>query len=72
MPYDQELDFMPLLGTDYVEFYVSNAANGYFYRSAFGFKAHAYAGLEQAKDRQSYVVIRDKFGWYLYLYVAQT
>ena len=44
---DQELDFMPILGTDYVEFYVSNAKQAaHFYRSAFGFKAHAYAGLE--------------------------
>lgn len=59
---DQELDFMPILGTDYVEFYVSNAKQAaHFYRSAFGFKAHAYAGLETGlKDRQSYVVIQDK------------
>lgn len=59
---DQELDFMPILGTDYVEFYVSNAKQAaHFYRSAFGFKAHVYAGLETGlKDRQSYVVIQDK------------
>ena len=35
-------DFLPLLGTDYVELYVGNAKQAaHFYRSAFGFKAHA-------------------------------
>ena len=30
-------DFMPLNGTDYIEFYVSNAKQvTYFYKSAFG------------------------------------
>ena len=40
-------DFMPLNGTDYIEFYVSNAKQAaYFYKSAFGFESYAYAGLE--------------------------
>ena len=31
-------DFLPLLGTDYIEFYVGNAKQAaYFYKSAFGF-----------------------------------
>ena len=59
----QELeDFMPILGTDYVEFYVSNAKQAaHFYKSAFGFQSLAYAGLETGlKDRESYVVVQDK------------
>jgi 4-hydroxyphenylpyruvate dioxygenase len=31
-------DFLPLNGTDYIEFYVGNARQAaYFYRAAFGF-----------------------------------
>ena len=34
-------DFMPLNGTDYIEFYVSNAKQAaYFYKSAFGFESY--------------------------------
>jgi 4-hydroxyphenylpyruvate dioxygenase len=57
-----ETDFMPILGTDYVEFYVSNAKQAaHFYKSAFGFRSLAYAGLETGlKDRESYVVVQDK------------
>ncbi len=59
---DQEQDFMPILGTDYVEFYVSNSKQAaHFYKSAFGFQSLAYAGLETGlKDRESYVVVQDK------------
>ena len=33
----QHKDFLPLNGTDYVEFYVGNAKQAaYFYRAAFG------------------------------------
>lgn len=55
-------DFMPINGTDYLELYVSNAKQAaHYYRSAFGFKALAYAGLETGlKDRESYVVVQDK------------
>lgn len=55
-------DFMPIMGTDYVEFYVSNAKQAaHFYKSAFGFQSLAHAGLETGiRDRQSYVVIQDK------------
>ncbi len=57
-----EQDFMPILGTDYVEFYVSNAKQAaHFYKSAFGFQSLAQAGLETGiKDRQSFVVVQDK------------
>ncbi len=55
-------DFMPIMGTDYIELYVSNSKQAaYYYQTAFGFEAHAYAGLETGlKDRESYVVIQDK------------
>ncbi len=55
-------DFMPINGTDYVELYVSNAKQAaHFYRTAMGFKALAYAGLETGiRDYESYVVIQDK------------
>ena len=55
-------DFLPLLGTDYVEFYVGNAKQAaHFYKTALGFQSMAYAGLETGiKDRTSYVVVQDK------------
>ena len=55
-------DFLPLLGTDYIELYVGNAKqSAHFYKTAFGFQSHAYAGLETGmKDRVSYVLKQDK------------
>lgn len=55
-------DFLPLLGTDYVEFYVGNAKqSAHFYKTAFGFQSEAYAGLETGvRDRASYVLKQDK------------
>ena len=55
-------DFLPLLGTDYVEFYVGNAKqSAHFYKTAFGFQSYAYAGLETGwTDRVSYVMKQDK------------
>src|SRR5580704_9087 len=55
-------DFLPLLGTDYVEFYVGNAKQAaHFYKTAFGFQSYAYAGLETGlRDRTSYVLKQDK------------
>ena len=55
-------DFLPLLGTDYVEFYVGNAKQAaHFYKTALGFQSLAYAGLETGlRDRTSYVVVQDK------------
>ncbi|MCL4130994.1 UNVERIFIED_CONTAM: hypothetical protein GTU68_050388 [Idotea baltica] len=53
---------MPLLGTDYLEFYVSNAKQAaYYYKSAFGFQSLAHAGLETGnRDIESYVIVQDK------------
>lgn len=55
-------DFLPLLGTDYVEFYVGNAKQAaHFYKTAFGFQSLAYKGLETgSKDEVSYVLVQDK------------
>lgn len=55
-------DFLPLLGTDYVEFYVGNAKQAaHYYKTAFGFQSMAYAGLETGlRDRASYVLKQDK------------
>ncbi len=55
-------DFLPLLGTDYVELYVGNAKqSAHFYKTAFGFQSHAFAGLETGMtDRTSYVLKQDK------------
>lgn len=55
-------DFLPLQGTDYVEFYVGNAKQAaHFYKTAFGFQSLAYAGPETGiKDRVSYVVRQNK------------
>ena len=55
-------DFLPLLGTDYVELYVGNAKQAaYYYKTAFGFQSLAYSGLETGnKERVSYVLVQDK------------
>lgn len=60
-------DFLPLEGTDYVEFYVANARQAaHYYMSAFGFLAIAYAGPETGvKDRASYVVRQNKLTFVL-------
>lgn len=60
--FEDAQDFLPLLGTDYVEFYVGNAKQAaHFYKTAFGFQSYAYAGLETGlRDRTSYVLKQDK------------
>lgn len=55
-------DFLPLKGTDHVEFYVGNAKqSAMYYQHAFGYKLQAYSGPETGvKDRVSYVLVQDK------------
>ena len=55
-------DFLPLLGTDYVELYVGNAKQAaHYYKTAFGFQSLAYCGLDTGiKDKTSYVLKQDK------------
>ena len=55
-------DFLPINGTDYIEFYVGNAKQAaHFYKTAFGFQSEAYAGPETGiRDRASYVLRQNK------------
>ena len=49
-------DFLPLLGTDYVELYVGNAKQAaHFYKTAFGFQSLAYAGLETGSREKNFL-----------------
>ncbi|MDT8348083.1 MAG: VOC family protein, partial [Flavobacteriaceae bacterium] len=55
-------DFLPIMGTDYVELYVGNAKQAaHYYQSAWGFQPVAYSGLETGdKEKVSYVLQQDK------------
>src|SRR6266853_3687399 len=57
-----EKDFLPLNGTDHIEFYVGNARQAaHYYRTAFGFRLAAYRGPETGtRDRASYVLVQNK------------
>lgn len=61
-PSETGADFLPLLGTDHVEFYVGNAKqSAYYYQVAFGYKLVAYSGPETGvRDRASYVLEQGK------------
>src|ERR671918_2510116 len=63
----EETDFLPLQGTDYIEFYVGNAKQAaLFYKTAFGFQSLAYAGPETGtKDRASYAIRQNKLTFVL-------
>jgi 4-hydroxyphenylpyruvate dioxygenase len=60
-------DFLPLQGTDYVEFYIGNAKQAaHFYKTAFGFQSLAYSGPETGnRDRVSYVLRQNKLTFVL-------
>jgi 4-hydroxyphenylpyruvate dioxygenase len=62
-----QTDFLPLQGTDYVEFYVGNAKQAaHFYKTAFGFQSLAYSGPETGvKDRASYAIRQHKLTFVL-------
>jgi len=59
---DKKKDFLPLNGTDYVEFYVGNAKQcAHYYKTAFGYNEVAYCGPETGvRDRASYVLQQGK------------
>jgi 4-hydroxyphenylpyruvate dioxygenase len=61
-PKPASADFLPLQGTDYVEFYVGNAKQvAHYYKSAFGFQSLAYSGPETgSKDKVSYALRQNK------------
>src|SRR6478672_10651499 len=67
LPAANEADFLPLQGTDYIEFYVGNAKQAaHYYMSAFGFSAVAYSGPETGvKEKASYVVRQNKLTFVL-------
>ncbi|HNA41690.1 MAG TPA: VOC family protein, partial [Saprospiraceae bacterium] len=60
--FEKAQDFLPINGTDYVEFYVGNAKqSAHYYKTAFGFQELAYCGLETGvRDRTSYVLQQGK------------
>ena len=60
--FDDAQDFLPIMGTDYIELYVGNAKqSAHYYKTAFGFQSEAYAGLETGKkDIASYVLKQGK------------
>ena len=66
-PAQVEKDFLPLNGTDYVEFYAGNARQAaHYYRTAFGFTLAAYQGPETGtRDRASYVLMQNKIRFVL-------
>ncbi len=57
-----ERDFLPINGTDHIEFYVGNAKQAaLYYQHCFGFERVAYAGPETGvRDRASYVLQQNK------------
>ena len=63
----EQTDFLPLQGTDYVEFYVGNAKQAaHYYKTAFGFQSLAYSGPETGtKDRVSYAIRQNKLTFLL-------
>src|SRR5438874_10182635 len=62
-----EVDFLPLQGTDYVEFYVGNAKQAaHYYKTAFGFQSLAYSGPETGnRDSVRYVIRQNKLTFIL-------
>jgi 4-hydroxyphenylpyruvate dioxygenase len=62
-----ETDFLPLNGTDHVEFYVGNAKQAaHFYRTAMGMSLTAYRGPETGtRDTVSYLVEQNKIRFVL-------
>jgi 4-hydroxyphenylpyruvate dioxygenase len=63
----QRDDFLPIHGTDHIEFFVGNAKqSAYFYRAAFGFSLRAYRGPETGtRDRVSYLLEQNKIRFVL-------
>jgi 4-hydroxyphenylpyruvate dioxygenase len=60
-------DFLPIKGTDHIEFYVGNAKQAaLYYQHCLGFELIAYSGPETGvRDRCSYVLKQDKLRFVL-------
>ncbi|MFL6416658.1 MAG: 4-hydroxyphenylpyruvate dioxygenase [Bryobacteraceae bacterium] len=67
-------DFLPIEGTDHLEFYVGNAKQAaHFYRSAMGFRVIAYRGPETGtRESASYVLEQNKIRFVLTTPLYQT
>jgi 4-hydroxyphenylpyruvate dioxygenase len=63
----EQIDILPLKGTDYIEFYVGNAKqSALYYQHVLGFNLVAYAGPETGiRDRASYVLQQGKIRFVL-------
>jgi 4-hydroxyphenylpyruvate dioxygenase len=63
----EQQDFLPLNGTDHIEFYVGNARQAaHYYRTAFGFSLAGYRGPETGtRDRASYLLVQNKIRFVL-------
>lgn len=59
----QAENFLPINGTDYIEFYVGNAKQAaHFYKTAFGFQSIAYAGMKPGLETVLHTCFsREKF-----------
>jgi 4-hydroxyphenylpyruvate dioxygenase len=59
---EEAQDFLPILGTDYVELIVGNAKqSAHYFKTAFGFQDLAFSGMETGrKDQVSYVLQQGK------------
>lgn len=66
-PTSADTDFLPINGTDYIEFYVGNAWQAaHFYASAFGFQIIGYRGLETgSRQATSFLLKQDKIRFVL-------
>ena len=62
-----ETDFLPLNGTDYIEFYVGNAKQAaHYYGTAFGFRTVGYRGPETGhREAASYLLRQGKIRFVL-------
>jgi 4-hydroxyphenylpyruvate dioxygenase len=62
-----DVDFLPINGTDYIEFYVGNAKQAaYYYQAAFGFQIIGYRGLETGhREATSYLLQQGKIRFLL-------
>ena len=63
----EETDFLPLNGTDYIEFYVGNAKQAaHYYGAAFGFRTAGYRGPETGhREATSYLLQQGKIRFVL-------
>ena len=64
---EADVDFLPINGTDYIEYYVGNAKQAaHYYQTAFGFQIIGYRGLETGyRSATSYLLQQEKIRFVL-------